>query len=73
MSSQNGEICLQKYLPTSGKLSITNNFKQKAVDYRNHFTIENNLKIEKKVCYFENKHNFSPPLKTLGVGERRVF
>ena len=73
LSSQNGETCLQKYLPISGKLSITNNLKQNAVDYRNHFTLEDNLKIKKKVCYFENKHNSSPPLKTLGVGERRVF
>ena len=55
LSSQNSEICLQKYLPISSKLSITNNLKQNAVDYRNHFTIENNLKVEKKVCYFENK------------------
>jgi len=31
-SSQNGEICLQKYLPISGKLSITNYLKQTAVD-----------------------------------------
>jgi len=73
LSSQNGEICLQKYLPISGKLSITNNLKQNAVDYRNHFTIENNLKVEKKACYFENKHNSSPSLKTLWVVERRVF
>jgi len=33
LSSQNGEICLQKYLPISGKLSITNSLKQNAVDY----------------------------------------
>ena len=48
-------------------------FKTNAVDCRNHFSIENNLKVEKKACYFENKHNSSPPLKTLGVGERRGF
>jgi len=41
--------------------------KQNAVDYRNHLTIENNLKVEKKVYYFENKHNFPSPHKTLGV------
>jgi len=36
--------------------------KQNTVDYRNHLTIENNLKVEKKLYYFENKYNFpSPP------------
>jgi len=33
LSSQNGEICLRKCLPISGKLSITNYLKQNAVDY----------------------------------------
>ena len=33
LSIQNGEICLQKYLPISGKLSITNYLKQNALDY----------------------------------------
>jgi len=52
----------KNYLPISGKLSITKNLKQNAVDYRNHLTMENNLKVEKKVYYFENKHNIpSPP------------
>ena len=32
LSSQNGEICLQKYLPISGKLSITKFLKQNVVD-----------------------------------------
>jgi len=32
LSSQNDEICLQKYLPISGKISITNYLKQDAVD-----------------------------------------
>jgi len=41
--------------------------KQNAVDYRNHLTIENNLKVEKKVYYFETKHNFPFSHKTLGV------
>jgi len=68
LSSKNDEICLQKYLPISGKLSIINYLKQNAVDYRSHLTIENNLKVEKKVYYFENRHNFhSPTKKTLGV------
>jgi len=48
LSSQNGEICLQKYLPISGKLSITKYLQQNAADYRSHLTIENNLKIGKK-------------------------
>ena len=52
LSSQNDEICLQKYLPISGKLSITNYLKQNAVDYRSHVTIENNLKVEKKGVLF---------------------
>jgi len=63
LSSQNGEICSQKYLPISGKLSITKYLQQNAVDYRSHLTIENNLKIGKKVYYFENKHNFPSPEK----------
>jgi len=46
LCSQNGEICLQKYLPIRGKLSITKNLKQNAVDYRNNLIIENNLKVE---------------------------
>jgi len=66
LSSKNGEICLQKYLPISGKLSITKYLQQNAVDYRNHLTIENNLKVEKKEYYFENKHNFPSPIKRLG-------
>ena len=70
LSSQNDEICLQKYLPISGKLSITNYLKQNAVDYRSHLTIENNLKVEKKVYYFENRHNFHSPQKN-AWGARR--
>jgi len=58
LSSRNSEICLQKYLPISGKLSITNYLKENAVDYRSHLSIENNLNVEKKVYYFENKYNF---------------
>jgi len=52
LSSKNDEICLQKYLPISGKLSITNYSKQNTVDYRSHLTIENNLKVEKKSILF---------------------
>jgi len=61
LSSQNNETCLQKHLPISGKLSITNYLKQNAVDYRSHLTIENNLKVEKNVYYFQNKHNSASP------------
>jgi len=49
---------LQTYLPVSGNLSITNYLKQNAVDYLSHLTKDNNLKVDKKVYYFENKHNF---------------
>jgi len=71
VSSQNGEISLQKYLPISGKLTITNYLKQNAVDYRSHLIIENNLRVEEKVYYFENKHNFPSPQKN-AWGTRRA-
>jgi len=64
--SQHGEICLQKYLPISGKLSITNYLQENVVDYRSNLTIENNLKVEKRYT-IENKHNFPSSPKTLGV------
>ena len=67
LSSQNDEICLQKYLPIGGKLSITSYLKQNAADYRSHMTIENNLKVEKKVYYFENRHDFHSPPKNAWV------
>jgi len=41
--------------------SVTNYLIQNAVDYQSHLTIENNLKVEKKKYYFENKHYFPPP------------
>jgi len=69
LSRQNGEICLQKYLSIGGKLSITNYLKQNAVSYRSHLTIKNNLNVEKKVYYFESKHNFPP--KKVAWGMRR--
>jgi len=65
-SSQTGEIYLQKYLPVSGKQSITKFLKRNAVDCRSRLTVENTLKVEEKVYYFENKHNSSSPLKKLG-------
>jgi len=67
LSGQNGEICLQKYLPISGKLSITNYLKQNAVDYRSHVTIENNVKVEKRYIISKTSTTFPPPHKTLGV------
>jgi len=36
LSSQIEEICLQKYLPIGGKLSITSYLQQNAADYRSH-------------------------------------
>jgi len=38
------------------------------LNYQRHLNIENNLKVEKKVYYFENKPNFpsSPKKKRLG-------
>ena len=45
--------------------SVTNYLIQNAVDYQSHLTIENNLKVEKKKYYFENKHYFPPQM--LGV------
>jgi len=67
LSSQNGEACLQKYLPISGKISITNYLKQSSVDYRSHLTIENNLKVEKRYIVSKTSATFPPPQKTLGV------
>jgi len=47
LSTQNCKICLQKYPPISGNLSITNYLKQNGIDYyQSHLTIENNLKVE---------------------------
>jgi len=36
--------------------------------------MENNLKVEEKVYYFENKHNFpSPTKKRLGHASRQTY
>jgi len=67
LSNQNGKVGLQNYLTISGKLSIKNYLKQNALDYRRLLTIENNLKVKKKVYYVENKHNFPSPQKLFGV------
>ena len=67
LSSQNGEICLQKYLSISGKLSITNYLKQNAVDYRSHWTIENNLKVEKRYIISKTSTTFPPPKTNVRV------
>jgi len=63
LSSQNDEICFQKYLPISGKLSITNYLKQNSVDYRSHLTIQNKLKVEKKGILFRHYAQLSLPPK----------
>jgi len=60
-------MCLQNYLPISGKLSITKKLKQNAVDYRNHLTIENNLKVEKRYIISKTSTTFPHPHKTFGV------
>jgi len=67
LSSQTGEICLQKYLPISGKLLITNYLKQNAVDYRSHLTIEDNLQVEKRYIISNTSTTFPNPKKTLRV------
>jgi len=61
LSSQSGEICLQKYLPVSGKLSTTSYLKQNAVDNRSHLTMENNLKVEKRYIISKTSTTFPPP------------
>jgi len=70
LSGQNGEICLQKYLPISGKLSIANYLNKMLLICQSHLTTDNNLKIEKNVYYFENKHNV--PYSTKKALEVRV-
>jgi len=66
-SSQNDEICLQKYLPISGKLSITKYLKQNDVEYRSHLTIENNVKVENRYITSKRSTTFLSPQKMLGV------
>jgi len=61
---------LQKYLPISGKLSIANYLNKMLLMFQSHLTTDNNLKIEKNVCYFENKHNV--PYSTKKTLEVRV-
>jgi len=61
---QNGEICLQKYLPITGNnISITNRLKQNAIDYQIHLTIENNLKVEQKVIITKTSTTLPPQKK----------
>ena len=55
LSSQNGENCLQKYLPISGKLSIANYLNKTLLICQSHLTTDNNLKIEKKRILFEKQ------------------
>jgi len=63
-------IVLQKYLPISGKLSITNYLKQNAVDYRSYLTIDNNLKVEKRYIISKIGTTFTSPQKN-AWGTRR--
>ena len=41
------------------------------LNYQRHLNIENNLKVEKKVYYFENKPNFPSSPKKNAWGTRR--
>ena len=66
LSSQNGEICLQKYLPISGKLSITKCLKQNAVVCWSRLTIENILNVEKRCTISKRSTTFPPPQNCLG-------
>jgi len=70
LSSKNFEICLQKYLSISGKLSIANYLNKMLLICQSHLTTNNNLKIKKNVYYFENKHNV--PYSTKKTLEVRV-
>jgi len=70
LSSQNDEICLQKYLPIIRKLFITSYLKQNAVDYRSHLTIENDLKVEKRYIISKASTTFHPSQKNVW-GTRR--
>jgi len=70
LSGQSGKICLQKYLPVSGKLSITSYLKQNAVDYRSHLTMENNFKVEKRYIISKTSTTLAPT-KTNIWGTRR--
>jgi len=66
-STQNAKICLQKYPPISGKVSVTNCLKS-AIEYQGHLTIENKLKVEKKEL-FRRQAQLSSPKKTHGLGK----
>jgi len=73
-STQNGEIWLQKYLPTSGKLLITKYLKQNAIDYyQSYLPIENYLKVEKKVVsvFRKQAQPSSRRKERLGYAHRR--
>jgi len=62
LSSQNGEICLQKDLPISGKLSVTNYLKQNAVLLSKSFDHKKWLEGRKKVYYCISKTSTTFPL-----------
>jgi len=53
LSTQKGEICLQKYLPISG------NCLKQTLWLSNHLTTENNLKVEKR-CFFRKEAQLFP-------------
>jgi len=45
--------------------------KQNAVEYRNHLTIENKLKVKTGILFRKQAQLFLPPKKTLGVRDTR--
>jgi len=69
-SSQNGEICLQKYLPIGGKLSLTKFVKQNVVDCWSRLTIEITFEGRRKDIS-KTSTTFPPPKKCLGQATRR--
>ena len=69
LSTQNGEICLQKYPPISVEVSITNYLKQNVIDYQCHLTTENKFKVG-KMQLFRKKAQLSHPPKTHGYEHR---
>ena len=60
LSSQNGEICLQKYLPISGKLSTTN-YLNKMLLIQSHLTTEITWRSKKGILFRKQAQLFLSP------------
>jgi len=67
LSTQNDEICLQKYPPISGNLSITKYLKQNTIDYKSHLTIVNHLKVKISVVIWKTSTTLPSEKKALGA------